>query len=132
MLFAESARGLDPFQLGQLQVDEDELGVERVDEMERLASRRCSADDFEALRSRHHDAEDVLEYVTVVDDEYAHRRLTPGRHQATVPALSGRPLDVFGSKAVARAAGPLRSVAAVGKARVNPNAKGLVNLRSPS
>src|SRR5438128_472270 len=97
MLLAETARGLDAFQLRQLQVDQDELRVECVDEVERLAPRRCSADDFEGRRCRHHDAEDVLEYIAVVDDEYAHGPMVLGRHQATVPLACGRPLDVFGS-----------------------------------
>jgi hypothetical protein len=39
VLFAQPARGLDAFQLGRSQVDQDELWVEQVDEVERLAAR---------------------------------------------------------------------------------------------
>src|SRR5262245_26439593 len=63
----------------------------------------------------------MREDLAVVDDEYAHGRLSLGRHSPTVPVTFGRPLDVFGSseRGLSYAAGcsPAARSLAVGSSR---------------
>ena len=99
MALAEPFRGLDAVQLGHVQVDQDELRVEHVDQVERLAPRRRCPDNLEARRRRHQGAENVLEHFAVVDDEHAHGRLILGGHGATVPTSSSPPLGANASMA---------------------------------